>query len=77
MKYVYTTILTLALMALPMLASASHGERREMIPIDQYVVIQIDRFTTYVQQPNRSAAELSEAIADLTTVLSAYVRTLE
>lgn len=77
MKYIHTTILLLALIMLPTGVDASHGERGEMIPIAEYVQMEITQFNDFLKQPDLSTEELSEAISDLTYVLSVYMQSLE
>lgn len=89
MKYLYTILLTFALLALPATTFAQSVEFRvidkdgmvqqkgDMIPIEKYVELELSQFNTYIQQPGRSNEELSEAISDLIYVLEVYIGTLQ
>lgn len=72
MKYLYSIILTLIIMALPVVTFAAPDPHTNITPPDEYVANELAHFSEYVQRPNLSQAELSEALEDLSQLLSAY-----
>jgi hypothetical protein len=77
MKYVYTPIIVLSLTLLPGFSYAADHATSRMIPVAEYLQMEIKSFSAYVQEPGRTNEELSKAISDFMIVLSAYARSLE
>lgn len=73
MKYLYGTILTIALTALPMMATAAPDPHTNITPVEELVSQEIAAFNAFVtQEPAPSDAEIATAIEDILGILASY-----
>lgn len=74
MQYIYALCMTMAVLMLPLTATAAVSvDPHTNIPdTDEWVAYQLNDFRSYVQNTSLSNEELSIALSDLSDVLRAY-----